>query len=317
MKIVERRTLTLSRDIYEKFSEDQRMFNLGINEIINRVLTIYLDDISPILKQYLDKIEVVREKEIGINPKYKIRNGRTTYSLKKNTKEIIKKYLNENNKGIEDLSDIILETFKKFYSFERYERERLLNFDMFLKIKEKILTDKFIKCRYNKEGEIHDEIIIPIDMKVGIKEGRNYLVSYRKEVKGNQDHYFNIKFSEILNFEETFEDIIDLDKEEVMDILDNFDETLSWIKKDVPVTVKFTEKGLELFENVIHSYKPRLSERNINENILTRNVIANKFLTEKYFAPYYEHATIVSPSYIREDIMKRLEKMCKNYGIIK
>ena len=95
------------------------------------------------------------------------------------------------------------------------------------------------------------------------------------------------------------------DKKYIDEVYKNFDPFLSYKNR---VKVKFTEKGLELYEKVLTN-RPRLLNK--DNNIYTFE--CDNKLAMVYFAQFFSLIEILEPQELREKLQKELENTLKIY----
>ena len=117
--------------------------------------------------------------------------------------------------------------------------------------------------------------------------------------------YRNYKISEIEEIWFTNKKIEVKDKKYIDEVYKNFDPFLSYKNR---VKVKFTEKGLELYEKVLTN-RPRLLNK--DNNIYTFE--CDNKLAMVYFAQFFSLIEILEPQELREKLQKELENTLKIY----
>ena len=117
--------------------------------------------------------------------------------------------------------------------------------------------------------------------------------------------YRNYKISEIEEIWFTNKKIEVKDKKYIDEVYKNFDPFLSYKNR---VKVKFTEKGLELYEKVLTN-RPRLLNK--EDNIYTFE--CDNKLAMVYFAQFFSLIEILEPQVLREKLQNELENTLKIY----
>ena len=144
-------------------------------------------------------------------------------------------------------------------------------------------------------------MINPYFIKVSDSESRSYLFCYCEK---NKD-YRNYRVSEIEEIWFTNEKIEIKDKKYIDEVYKNFDPFLSYKNR---VKVKFTEKGLELYEKVLIN-RPKLLAK--DNNIYTFE--CDSKLAMIYFAQFFSLIEILEPQALREKLQNELENTLKIY----
>ena len=138
----------------------------------------------------------------------------------------------------------------------------------------------------------------------------------RNKIETEAEYWRNIFFTYINNlrykreeilFEKNFKNIEKAikDKKYIDEVYKNFDPFLSYKNR---VKVKFTEKGLELYEKVLTN-RPRLLNK--NNNIYTFE--CDNKLAMVYFAQFFSLIEILEPRELREKLQNELENTLKIY----
>ena len=120
----------------------------------------------------------------------------------------------------------------------------------------------------------------------------------------NKD-YRNYRISEIEEIWFTNEKIEIKDKKYIDEVYRKFDPFLSYNNR---VKVKFTEKGLELYEKVLTN-RPKVLTK--DENIYTFE--CDNKLAIVYFAQFFSLIEILEPQELREKLKNELENTLKIY----
>ena len=179
----------------------------------------------------------------------------------------------------------------------RYKREEILFEKNFKNIEKALKDGNKIKIKYHN----YIRLINPYFIKVSDSESRSYLFCYCEK---NKD-YRNYRISEIDEIWFTNEKIEIKDKKYIDEVYKNFDPFLSYKNR---VKVKFTEKGLELYEKVLTN-RPKLIDK--KDNIYTFE--CDNKLAVVYFAQFYSSIEILEPQNLREKLKNELESTLKIY----
>ena len=223
---------TISDFMNEIIKSDSEYFKLQIGKIGNIIFNYYID-------KNLNKVELEDSSGEVIQ-----------FNLNKTNEEIFMDTLIRNK--IETEAEYWRNIFFTYINNLRYKREEIL-FEKNFKNIEKAIKDKNkIKIKYHN----YIRLINPYFIKVSDSESRSYLFCYCEK---NND-YRNYRISEIEEIWFTNEKIEVKDKKYIDEVYKNFDPFLSYKNR---VKVKFTEKGLELYEKVLTN-RPRLLNKNNN-----------------------------------------------------
>ena len=176
-------------------------------------------------------------------------------------------------------------------------REEILFAKIFKNIETALKDGNKIKIKYHN----YIRLINPYFIKVSDSESRSYLFCYCEK---NKD-YRNYRISEIEEIWNTNEKIEIKDRKYIDEVYKNFDPFLSYNNR---VKVKFTEKGLELYEKVLTNRPKVLSKE---ENIYTFE--CDNKLAIVYFAQFFSLIEILEPQNLREKLKNELESTLKIY----
>ena len=179
----------------------------------------------------------------------------------------------------------------------RYKREEILFEKNFKNIEKALKDGNKIKIKYHN----YIRLINPYFIKVSDSESRSYLFCYCEK---NKD-YRNYRVSEIEEIWFTNEKIEIKDKKYIDEVYKNFDPFLSYKNR---VKVRFTEKGLELYEKVLIN-RPKFL---VKDNNIYTFECDNK-LAMIYFAQFFSLIEILEPQELREKLQNELENTLKIY----
>ena len=217
------------------------------------------------------------------------------FNLNKSNEEIFMDTLIRNK--IETEAEYWRNIFFTYINNLRYKREEILFEKNFKNIEKALKDGNKIKIKYHN----YIRLINPYFIKVSDSESRSYLFCYCEK---NND-YRNYRISEIKEIWFTNEKIEVKDKKYIDEVYKNFDPFLSYKNR---VKVKFTEKGLELYEKVLTN-RPRLLNK--DNNIYTFE--CDNKLAIVYFAQFFSLIEILEPQELRKRLQKELENTLKIY----
>ena len=269
--------VTVSDFMNEIITGDSEYFKLPVGRIGNIIFKYYMD-------KDLNKVELGNFSGEVIQ-----------FNLNKKNEEIFMDTLIRNK--IQTEAEYWRNIFFTYINNLRYKREEILFENKFKDIREGIKTEKKIKIKYHK----YIRLVNPYFIKVSDSENRSYLFCYCEK---NND-YRNYRISEIEEIWLTNEKNEIRDKKYIDDVRKNFDPFLSYKNR---VKVKFTEKGIELYEKVLAN-RPRLIEE--KDGIYTFE--CDNKLAMIYFAQFYSKVKILEPEELKTILKKELKKTIEIY----
>ena len=269
--------VTVSDFMNEIITGDSEYFKLPVGRIGNIIFKYYMD-------KDLNKVELGNFSGEVIQ-----------FNLNKKNEEIFMDTLIRNK--IQTEAEYWRNIFFTYINNLRYKREEILFENKFKDIREGIKTEKKIKIKYHK----YIRLVNPYFIKVSDSENRSYLFCYCEK---NND-YRNYRISEIEEIWLTNEKNEIRDKKYIDDVRKNFDPFLSYKNR---VKVKFTEKGIELYEKVLAN-RPRLIEE--KDEIYTFE--CDNKLAMIYFAQFYSKVKILEPEELKTILKKELKKTIEIY----
>ena len=269
--------VTVSDFMNEIITGDSEYFKLPVGRIGNIIFKYYMD-------KDLNKVELGNFSGEVIQ-----------FNLNKKNEEIFMDTLIRNKVEIE--AEYWRNIFFTYINNLRYKREEILFENKFKDIRGAIKTEKKIKIKYHK----YIRLVNPYFIKVSDSENRSYLFCYCEK---NND-YRNYRISEIEEIWLTNEKNEIRDKKYIDDIRKNFDPFLSYKNR---VKVKFTEKGIELYEKVLAN-RPKLIEE--KDEIYTFE--CDNKLAMIYFAQFYSEVKILEPEELKTILKKELKKTIEIY----
>ena len=268
---------TISDFMNEIITGDSEYFKLPVGRIGNIIFKYYMD-------KDLNKVELGNFSGEVIQ-----------FNLNKKNEEIFMDTLIRNKVEIE--AEYWRNIFFTYINNLRYKREEILFENKFKDIREAIKIEKKIKIKYHK----YIRLVNPYFIKVSDSENRSYLFCYCEK---NND-YRNYRISEIEEIWLTNEKNEIRDKKYIDNVRKNFDPFLSYKNR---VKVKFTEKGIELYEKVLAN-RPRLIEE--KDGIYTFE--CDNKLAMIYFAQFYSEIKILEPEELKTILKKELKKTIEIY----
>ena len=268
---------TISDFMNEIIKSDSEYFKLQIGKIGNIIFNYYID-------KNLNKVELEDSSGEVIQ-----------FNLNKSNEEIFMDTLIRNK--IETEAEYWRNIFFTYINNLRYKREEILFEKNFKNIEKALKDGNKIKIKYHN----YIRLLNPYFIKVSDSESRSYLFCYCEK---NQD-YRNYRVSEIGEIWFTNEKIEIKDKKYIDEVYKNFDPFLSYKNR---VKVRFTEKGLELYEKVLTN-RPKLLAK--DNNIYTFDFSHN--LAMIYFAQFFSLIEILEPQELREKLQNELENTLKIY----
>ena len=269
--------VTVSDFMNEIITGDSEYFKLPVGRIGNIIFKYYMD-------KDLNKVELGNFSGEVIQ-----------FNLNKKNEEIFMDTLIRNKVEIE--AEYWRNIFFTYINNLRYKREEILFENKFKDIREGIKAEKKIKIKYHK----YIRLVNPYFIKVSDSENRSYLFCYCEK---NND-YRNYRISEIEEIWLTNEKNEIRDKKYINDVRKNFDPFLSYKNR---VKVKFTEKGIELYEKVLAN-RPRLIEE--KDGIYTFE--CDNKLAMIYFVQFYSEVKILEPEELKTILKKELKKTIEIY----
>jgi len=269
--------VTVSDFMNQIITGDSEYFKLPVGRIGNIIFKYYMD-------KDLNKVELGNFSGEVIQ-----------FNLNKKNEEIFMDTLIRNKVEIE--AEYWRNIFFTYINNLRYKREEILFENKFKDIRGAIKTEKKIKIKYHK----YIRLVNPYFIKVSDSENRSYLFCYCEK---NND-YRNYRISEIEEIWLTNEKNEIRDKKYIDDVRKNFDPFLSYKNR---VKVKFTEKGIELYEKVLAN-RPRLIEE--KDGIYTFE--CDNKLAMIYFAQFYSEVKILEPEELKTILKKELKKTIEIY----
>ncbi|ERT38780.1 WYL domain-containing protein [Fusobacterium animalis] len=268
---------TISDFMNEIIKSDSEYFKLQIGKIGNIIFNYYID-------KNLNKVEL--EDSSG---------EVMQFNLNKSNEEIFMDTLIRNK--IETEAEYWRNIFFTYINNLRYKREEILFEKNFKNIEQALKDGNKIKIKYHN----CIRLINPYFVKVSDSESRSYLFCYCEK---NND-YRNYRISEIEEIWFTNKKIEVKDRKYIDEVYKNFDPFLSYKNR---VKVRFTEKGLDLYEKVLTN-RPKLL--NIENNIYTFE--CDNKLAMVYFAQFFSLIEILEPQELRKKLQNELENTLKIY----
>ncbi|TYB31960.1 MAG: WYL domain-containing protein [Candidatus Mcinerneyibacterium aminivorans] len=220
------------------------------------------------------------------------------FRLHKSNNELFKQIWNTDVVNTHNRSEYFRNLFATYVNFPAYIREKKLYRSDVQCIERAIKNKKNIIIDYNDEKRKLEPYLIINNT----EEEFNYLFGYCYK----HGEYRNYRLSNVSCLSVVDENWEHEDREYLNKIKNNFDPFLSHEKE---IKVKFTDEGLDLFENVIYHNRPKILEK--KGNIYTLECSYKK--AEAYFGSFFDKVEILSPSEIRDKFKKNLKKTLKKY----
>ena len=268
---------TISDFMNEIIKSDSEYFKLQIGKIGNKIFNYYID-------KNLNKVELEDSSGEVIQ-----------FNLNKSNEEIFMDTIIRNK--IETEAEYWRNIFFTYINNLRYKRKEILFEKNFKNIEKALKDGNKIKIKYHN----YIRLINPYFIKVSDSESRSYLFCYCEK---NKD-YRNYRVSEIDEIWFTNEKFEIKDKKYIDEVYKNFDPFLSYKNR---VKVRFTEKGLDLYEKVLTNRPKLLSKK---DNICTFE--CDNKLAMIYFAQFFSLIEILEPQELREKLQNELENTLKIY----
>ncbi len=220
------------------------------------------------------------------------------FRLHKSNNYLFKQIWNTDIVGTHNRSEYFRNLFATYVNFPAYIREKKLYRSDVQCIEKAISKKKKMLIEYNNEKRKLEPYLI-INNK---EEEFNYLFGYCYK----HNEYRNYRLSNVNCVSVVNERWKHEDREYLNKIKNNFDPFLS---HENEIKVRFTDEGLDLFENVIYHNRPKILKK--EGNIYTLECSYKK--AEAYFGSFFDKVEILSPPEIREKFKKNLEKTLELY----
>lgn len=274
--------VTVHEDIYRIMRNDMEDFGINNNKLCNYIL---------------DKFKFKKEidTEMLLLAQGRPLTKMVQFDLNVNNKEIYYDVLMENKIEVE--AEFFRELFKIYTSYYKYERELFIFEDIVKIIMEAIKNKNRMKIRF--DGNLYT--VEPFFIKRDEQGDENFLFSFVEELK----EYKNFKLKELQIIGVLNEKIPGKDRKYVENVRKNFDPFLADGNK---VKVRLSENGEKLLKSLTN-YRPKLLKK--EKNIYTFE--ASNENAKLYFRQFFREAVIVEPKELREEMIKELEELLKEY----
>ncbi|HHH84451.1 MAG TPA: WYL domain-containing protein, partial [Firmicutes bacterium] len=175
-----------------------------------------------------------------------------------------------------------------------FKRERVIFADRLSLIEKGIRKRVKMAFRYRDGIRMMEPYIVVTDR----AQEFNYIFGWCATHK----EFRNYRLSKIIPTRLTREKQEHYDSDKVAEVKRNFDPFLSYGET---VTVRFTNKGLYLFDNVKFLNQPRVMKRSGNTLVLESSVEKAKI----YLASFLDEACVLSPTELRHYFLEKAKKM--------
>lgn len=270
--------ITVPAEIYKIIESDLEDFGITKNYLCN-----YIFENSEGFKQVYN---------------YKYRNVKKIiqFNLNKKNRENYYSFLAEKNIEVE--AEYFRNIFLHYAQKSKKSREFFIFKDIIGRIASAIDNKKKITVTFADESK---KIISPYYIASSELELKNYLFSYDEEAK----KFKNFSIRNIRSVYVTGQNVYDGEKEYVKNVIENFDPFLSYSKT---VTVRFTDEGLELLNN-LKTYRPKILEQDGNIYKFQCSILLGK----RYFSNFWNEAEILEPKELRDWFREKSKNMMELY----
>lgn len=270
--------ITVPAEIYKIIESDLEDFGITKNYLCN-----YIFENSEGFKQVYN---------------YKYRNVKKIiqFNLNKKNRENYYSFLAEKNIEVE--AEYFRNIFLHYAQKSKKSREFFIFKDIIGRIASAIDNKKKITVTFADESK---KTISPYYIASSELELKNYLFSYDEEAK----KFKNFSIRNIRSVYVTGQNVYDGEKEYVKNVIENFDPFLSYSKT---VTVRFTDEGLELLNN-LKTYRPKILEQDGNIYKFQCSILLGK----RYFSNFWNEAEILEPKELRDWFREKSKNMMELY----
>lgn len=270
--------ITVPAEIYKIIESDLEDFGITKNYLCN-----YIFENSEGFKQVYN---------------YKYRNVKKIiqFNLNKKNRENYYSFLAEKNIEVE--AEYFRNIFLHYAQKSKKSREFFIFKDIIGRIASAIDNKKKITVTFADESK---KIISPYYIASSELELKNYLFSYDEEAK----KFKNFSIRNIRSVYVTGQNVYDGEKEYVKNVIENFDPFLSYSKT---VTVRFTDEGLELLNN-LKTYRPKILEQDGNIYKFQCSILLGK----RYFSNFWNEVEILEPKELRDWFREKSKNMMELY----
>lgn len=275
----------------------EKKLRITIPVEIYKIIESDLEDFG-ITKNYL--CNYIFENSGGFKQIYNYKYGNVKkiiqFNLNKKNRENYYSFLAEKNIEVE--AEYFRNIFLHYAQKSKKSREFFIFKDIIGRIASAIDNKKKITVTFADESR---KTISPYYIASSELELKNYLFSYDEEVK----KFKNFSIRNIRSIYVTGQNVYDGEKEYVKNVIENFDPFLSYSKT---VTVRFTDEGLELLNN-LKTYRPKILEQDGNIYKFQCSILLGK----RYFSNFWNEAEILEPKELRDWFREKSKNMMELY----
>ena len=275
----------------------EKKLRITVPAEIYKIIESDLEDFG-ITKNYL--CNYIFENSEGFKQVYNYKYGNVKkiiqFNLNKKNRENYYSFLAEKNIEVE--AEYFRNIFLHYAQKSKKSREFFIFKDIIGRIASAIDNKKKITVTFADESK---KIISPYYIASSELELKNYLFSYDEEAK----KFKNFSIRNIMSVYVTGQNVYDGEKEYVKNVIENFDPFLSYSKT---VTVRFTDEGLELLNN-LKTYRPKILEQDGNIYKFQCSILLGK----RYFSNFWNEAEILEPKELRDWFREKSKNMMELY----
>lgn len=275
----------------------EKKLRITIPVEIYKIIESDLEDFG-ITKNYL--CNYIFENSGGFKQIYNYKYGNVKkiiqFNLNKKNRENYYSFLAEKNIEVE--AEYFRNIFLHYAQKSKKSREFFIFKDIIGRIASAIDNKKKITVTFADESK---KIISPYYIASSELELKNYFFSYDEEAK----KFKNFSIRNIRSVYVTGQNVYDGEKEYVKNVIENFDPFLSYSKT---VTVRFTDEGLELLNN-LKTYRPKILEQDGNIYKFQCSILLGK----RYFSNFWNEAEILEPKELRDWFREKSKNMMELY----
>lgn len=275
----------------------EKKLRITIPVEIYKIIESDLEDFG-ITKNYL--CNYIFENSEGFKQVYNYKYGNVKkiiqFNLNKKNRENYYSFLAEKNIEVE--AEYFRNIFLYYAQKSKKSREFFIFKDIIGRIASAIDNKKKITVTFADESR---KTISPYYIASSELELKNYLFSYDEEAK----KFKNFSIRNIRLVYVTGQNVYDGEKEYVKNVIENFDPFLSYSKT---VTVRFTDEGLELLNN-LKTYRPKILEQDENIYKFQCSILLGK----RYFSNFWNEAEILEPKELRDWFREKSKNMMELY----
>lgn len=275
----------------------EKKLRITIPVEIYKIIESDLEDFG-ITKNYL--CNYIFENSGGFKQIYNYKYGNVKkiiqFNLNKKNRENYYSFLAEKNIEVE--AEYFRNIFLHYAQKSKKSREFFIFKDIIGRIASAIDNKKKITVTFADESK---KTISPYYIASSELELKNYLFSYDEEAK----KFKNFSIRNIRSVYVTGQNVYDGEKEYVKNVIENFDPFLSYSKT---VTVRFTDEGLELLNN-LKTYRPKILEQDGNIYKFQCSILLGK----RYFSNFWNEVEILEPKELRDWFREKSKNMMELY----